>query len=60
MAGNPERPMNIGRNTTPKDNLVPTSKTESNQFGSMGSGSKTGNETKRKKPPSNISEATGK
>ena len=60
MAGNPVNPMRKGKNTSPSFNVVPTSKTAANQEGSMGSGSKTGNATKRKKPPSGIGKAFGK
>ncbi len=39
--------------------VIPVSKTSASQSGTMGGGSPTGNETKRKKPPSNINSVRG-
>lgn len=49
-----------GVSTGPGMKVVPISKTKASQNGSMGSGSKTGNATTRKKPPSSIGGMKGK
>lgn len=48
-------------NSNPSSGLkvIPVAPNGASQSGSMGSGSPTGNETKRKKPPSNISSVRG-